>query len=457
MSLAKTGSRLFFVSRFCYNGAMSAKKPSPKAIAKQPKGGKKIAHVVVPKPRDIQKLIEDTKTGASQISSTQLFNALLLYAHSVRASDIHIEPSRETSVVRLRIDGLLYDKFFFPLMVHRRLVGLLKIRTQMRTDEHRAPQDGRYQFQSPNGDVDVRASIMPTSDGEKVVLRLLSSESHKLSLEQLGFEDADLARVQSAVGRPWGMILATGPTGSGKTTTIYAILEILNKRELNISTIEDPVEFYISGVNQSQVDHAAKVTFAGGLRALLRQDPDILMVGEIRDQETANIAVNAALTGHKLLSTLHTNNAATTIPRLLDMGVEPFLAASTLIMAIAQRLMRRVCDKCAVPYTLTKKDAKKILNPNMLEAFFAKKSSISLNQAKGCEACNQTGYKGRVGIYEVLVVSEAIQKQIVTRASSDEIQETAQSEGMRTLLDSAVQKVLAKETTIEEVLRVMHE
>jgi type IV pilus assembly protein PilB len=254
---------------------------------------------------------------------TELFDTVMRYAHEVRASDVHMEPEDDSATLRIRVDGILHDDFKVTDALHRQMIAVLKILTRMRTDEHRAPQDGRYAFTSSLGDVDVRASIIPVTGGEKAVLRLLSSQSHKLSLEQLGFSDPDLERIKRAIHKPWGMILTTGPTGSGKTTTIYAILEILNTREVNIATIEDPVEFDIVGVNQSQVDSAAKLTFANGLRAILRQDPDIIGVGEIRDEETAKIAVNAALTGHKLLSTLHTNNSASTIPRLIDMQVEP--------------------------------------------------------------------------------------------------------------------------------------
>jgi type IV pilus assembly protein PilB len=368
-----------------------------------------------------------------------------------------LEPLEDAAVVRLRIDGILHDEFSLTKMLHDRLIALIKIRSHMRTDEHRAPQDGRDQFASVGGGVDVRVSIMPTSNGEKAVLRLLSSESHKLTLEQLGFSKKDFGKVERAVRRPWGMILATGPTGSGKTTTIYAILEILNQRGVNISTIEDPVEFRIPGVNQSQVDRVAKVTFANGLRAIVRQDPDIIMVGEIRDEETAKIAVNAALTGHKLLSTLHTNNAATTIPRLLDMQVEPFLVASTLIVAIAQRLLRRVCPSCSGTKVFSKKEAAKVLPEEYGKRLFVSASIITLAAAVGCKECSGTGYRGRVGIYEVMEVSSAIQELIVSRASSDHIEAQAMREGMTSLLDDGVTKVLQRETTIEELIRVMFE
>ncbi len=418
---------------------------------------KKIKTINVPKKAEIEAMVTKADSKKKDEGATRLFDSLFLFAHKARASDIHFEPGRAECLVRLRIDGILRDEFVLPVAVHARLISLLKIRTHMRTDEHRAPQDGRYQFSTSTGDVDIRASVMPVSDGEKAVLRLLSAESHKLTLEQLGFSEKDHASVEKAVKKPWGMILATGPTGSGKTTTIYAILEILNKRGVNISTIEDPVEFYIPGVNQSQVDRAAKLTFASGLRTIVRQDPDIMMVGEIRDEETAKIAVNAALTGHKLLSTLHTNNAATTIPRLLDMKVEPFLLASTLIVSVAQRLMRRVCTDCWSSVKMTKKEAADILEPETLESLFEKKSSVSVAKVKGCKSCGETGYHGRVGIFEVLSVNEEIQKLIIQRATSEEINAKAIEQGMTSLAEDGIKKVLSLETTLEEYLRVMQE
>lgn len=388
---------------------------------------------------------------------TELFEAVMRYAHEVRASDVHMEPEDEQATLRIRVDGILHDDFKVTDALHRQMIAVLKILTRMRTDEHRAPQDGRYAFSSSLGEVDVRASIIPVTGGEKAVLRLLSSQSHKLSLEQLGFSEPDLERIKRAIHKPWGMILTTGPTGSGKTTTIYAILEILNTREVNIATIEDPVEFDIEGVNQSQVDNAAKLTFANGLRAILRQDPDIIGVGEIRDEETAKIAVNAALTGHKLLSTLHTNNSASSIPRLIDMKVEPFLISSTLICAVAQRLMRRICDKCAGKKTITREELVGKVNEALLELLFAKDKSLEVAEAKGCGQCGNTGYRGRVGIYEVLENSKAIQDLIVDRADSDTIQAQAIKEGMTTILQDGVRKVQTQQTTLDELLRALQE
>ena len=406
---------------------------------------------------EVKELIEKAQGENSKDAVVNLFDGLMNFAHTVRASDIHLEPWKDHGMVRVRIDGILHDEYEVQFPLHVQLIARLKILTRMRTDEHHAPQDGRFKYTNTLGDVDVRVSVLPTEFGEKAVLRLLSSQSHKLSLEQLGLSPEDLARVHRAVRKPWGMLLATGPTGSGKTTSVYAILEVLNQREVNISTIEDPVEFEIEGVNQSQVDRVAKLTFATGLRSLLRQDPDIIMVGEIRDQETAKIAVNAAMTGHKLLSTLHTNDAATTIPRLIDMGVEPFLVASTLICAIAQRLVRRVCPECKQEKTITRKELQEVFGPEVLEALFGKKDSVKVAQAGTCEECNGTGYKGRIGIYEVLENSPAIQEKILAHASSSDIEALARKEGMTSIALDGVRKVLSLETTVEELIRVMQE
>jgi len=407
--------------------------------------------------KSIEEYIKQANSGKGQDALVNLFDQLMIYAHLTRSSDIHFEPWKGYGMARLRIDGILHDEFHLEPLVFTQLIARLKIVTKMRTDEHRAPQDGRFRFTSPLGDVDVRVSVIPTSFGEKAVLRLLSSQSHKLTLEQLGLSPQDLQKVERAARKPWGMILATGPTGSGKTTTVYAVLEVLNKREVNIVTIEDPVEFEIPGVNQSQVDHVAKLTFATGLRSLLRQDPDVIMVGEIRDHETAKIAVDAAMTGHKLLSTLHTNDAATTIPRLIDMGVEPFLISSTLLCSIAQRLVRRVCPDCSSKKDFSKKEALEIFNKEVVEGLFGDKDLVLVAAVKGCDKCAQTGYKGRIGIYEVLDNSPAIEEKIVRRATSSEIEEQARKEGMTSIAQDGVRKILSFETTVEELIRVMQE
>ena len=406
---------------------------------------------------EVKALIEKVYSENNKDAVVTLFDRLMDFAHTVRASDIHMEPWKDHGVIRVRIDGILHDEFEVKFPLHVQLIARLKILTSMRTDEHHAPQDGRFKYPSSLGDVDVRVSVLPTEFGEKAVLRLLSSQSHKLSLEQLGFSPDDLERVHRAIRKPWGMLLSTGPTGSGKTTTVYAILEVINQREVNISTIEDPVEFEIPGINQSQVDRVAKLTFATGLRSLLRQDPDIIMVGEIRDQETAKIAVNAAMTGHKLLSTLHTNDAATTIPRLIDMGVEPFLVASTLICAIAQRLVRRVCSSCSTKKEIQRKDFQDVFGSEVLDSLFEKSETVTVAQVGSCDQCSKTGYKGRIGIYEVLENSPAIQEKILTHASSSDIDDLARKEGMTSIALDGVRKVLNFETTVEELIRVMQE
>lgn len=430
------------------------KDEAPKA-AEKPKAVQPTGPVATKE--DVEALIAKAAKGDTSDAAVKLFEQMMIFAHGSRASDVHMEPWKEHAVVRIRVDGILHDQFTYPLALHTQVIARLKILTRMRTDEHHAPQDGRFKFTSPLGDVDVRASIIPVAFGEKSVLRLLSSQSHQLTLEQLGFSENDLARVQRAIKKPWGMILATGPTGSGKTTSVYAILEVLNSREVNVATIEDPVEFEIPGTNQSQVDHVAKLTFANGLRALLRQDPDIIMVGEIRDQETAKIAVNAAMTGHKLLSTLHTNNSATTVPRMVDMGVEPFLIASTFLCSIAQRLVRRICEDCKKEETIARADAEKLFGTTTVEALFGKESTLEVVKAVGCPKCAGSGYRGRIGIYEVLENSPKIQQLIVGRASSDEIEKAAREEGMTTVVEDGARKVREKMTTVEELVRVMQE
>lgn len=419
----------------------------------------KAPKALLPAEKDINAAIDAAVKGNDENATIALFEKIMIYGHTIRASDVHLEPWKDHAIIRIRVDGILHDSFTLPISTHHKLIARLKILTSMRTDEHHSPQDGRFAFTSPIGNVDVRASILPDTSGEKAVLRLLSSQSHQLSLKDLGLSPEDLVRVERSIRKPWGMILATGPTGSGKTTTIYAILETLNSREVNIATIEDPVEFEIPGANQSQVDHVAKLTFATGLRALLRQDPDIIMVGEIRDEETAKIAVNAAMTGHKLLSTLHTNNAATTIPRLVDMNVEPFLISSTLLCAIAQRLLRRVCDDCKTSVELPRAEAEKMLNAETVKALFdaAKTDTLTVAKANGCEKCTNTGYKGRVGIYEVLENSPKIQELIARRATSEEIHAEARAEGMTTVAEDGARKVAAGLTTVEEFARVLQE
>ncbi|MDP2684261.1 MAG: GspE/PulE family protein [bacterium] len=397
---------------------------------------------------------------------------LLQYSHINKASDIHIDPQENAVVVRLRIDGILHDMFELPKDMTEYILTRIKILSKMRTDEHRAAQDGKLSFFTQKGGIlgslagkkktDVRVSVMPTAYGENVVMRILSSDNRSITLQDLGLSPADLQKIEDAIANPMGMILVTGPTGSGKTTTLYAMLKVLNKREVNITTIEDPIEYSIEGITQIQVNPKTELTFAKGLRGIVRQDPDIIMVGEIRDEETAKIAVNSAMTGHTVLSTLHTNNAATTLPRLLDMGIESFLVASTINIAIAQRLVRHICEKCRSSYLLTDEEKRLItIHPTILEYCkkkgYEKLETIRLYKGTGCKICNKTGYTGRMGIYEVLVMSEAVKDKILENASSDEIAEVAKAEGMTTMLEDGMEKVFRGETTLEEVLRVAGE
>jgi type IV pilus assembly protein PilB len=455
---------------------------------------------------------------------------ILEYAVKSRASDIHIEPREGFIQVRYRVDGILQDTMTLPRQILSALVTRIKILSNLRIDEHRVPQDGRIKIKIGTRSISIRVSTLPIVDGEKVVMRLLDESTKAPTLEELGFSGNALIGIKSALGKPHGMLLVTGPTGSGKSTTLYSAISMLNNIEVNISTVEDPIEYRIPGVNQTQVNTKAGMTFAGGLRALLRQDPDIIMVGEIRDKETAEMGVHAALTGHVVLSTLHTNNAAGCLPRLLDMEVEPFLIASTINAVIGQRLVRRLCPDCRAPYQVPSEQIPEIikefgLDPNFLtttpsketvkevagfterkieapkgiaekesildqiakdpeilnrtlaeaekneqnglrEQIFAigedkkpAKSDLSLTLYKpaGCKKCGNTGYSSRVGIYEVLEMSEKIGEMIVSRASTEEIQRAAIEGGMVTMAQDGFIKSLTGITTIEEVLRVTRE
>jgi type II secretory ATPase GspE/PulE/Tfp pilus assembly ATPase PilB-like protein len=329
---------------------------------------------------------------------------------------------------------------------------------KLRTDEHRSAQDGKIRVKFEKEKLDIRVSIIPIVEGEKIVMRLLSARSRQLSLEDLGLAGEDLVKLKKEYSKPYGMVLATGPTGAGKSTTLYAILKILNRREVNISTIEDPVEYDIEGINQIQVNAKTNLTFATGLRSILRQDPDVIMVGEIRDTETADMAINAAMTGHLVLSTLHTNDAPTALPRFLKMGIEPFLIASTVNIIIAQRLIRKTCSQCIVSEPTSSADLKKKFLPGLIDKHFGpNKKNIRLYHSKGCPVCGNTGYSGRIGIFEVLVVNEAIRDLIMKRANADEIREQAIKEGMKTMIEDGIKKALAGTTTIEEVLRATRE
>ncbi|MEK7193637.1 MAG: GspE/PulE family protein [Patescibacteria group bacterium] len=391
------------------------------------------------------------------VSIINLVDLFIEYAYTARASDIHIEPEAQKIRVRFRIDGVLHN-IFQNISVSRdiqpEIVSRIKVLSGMRTDEHNIPQDGRFKAKIEGQEgVDVRVSIVPTFYGENVIMRVLA-ETQTFTLDDLGFSEKDLERVRKAIRKPYGMILANGPTGSGKSTTLYTILKKLNNSDVSIITIEDPIEYSLEGTNQIQVNAQVGLTFANGLRAILRQDPNIIMVGEIRDSETASIAVNAALTGHLLLSTLHTNDAATTFPRLIDMGIPPFLVASTVNVVMGQRLVRMVCQKCKVERKLTTEEAKSVLEilpdlkPQISKTFFT---------PKGCKVCDGTGYQGRIGIREVMDVDEEIRKLIMDRANANQIKASAVKNGMKTMLQDGVQKALDGLTTLEEVVRIIHE
>ncbi len=400
-----------------------------------------------------------TSTGAveSEAPISKIVDLLINFAYQDKVSDIHIEPEEKNSLVRFRIDGILHDVLFLSKYLHDRIATRIKVMAKLRTDEHLAPQDGKVRVKVDEEDLDIRISILPVSQGEKIVMRLLSSRLGKLSLLDLGMSEVDLKKVSKAYSRSYGMILSTGPTGSGKTSSIYSILKVLNTREKNITTIEDPVEYQIRGVNQIQVNVKTNLTFAGGLRSILRQDPNIVFVGEIRDSETAGIAVNAALTGHLVLSTLHTNDAATTMPRLIDMKVEPFLVASTVNIVIAQRLIRKICENCRISYIITEEELKKNLPEDIIKRHYLStgdKKEIRLYKGQGCKVCHFTGYAGRVGLFEVMEITEKLRTLIVQKSSADEIRKQSIVDGMHTMLDDGLQKVARGMTTVEEVLRI---
>ncbi|QQG40537.1 MAG: type II/IV secretion system protein [Candidatus Levyibacteriota bacterium] len=389
-----------------------------------------------------------------EVPIAKVVDMLVDYAYQDRASDLHIEPKETDSLVRFRIDGILHDMLYFPKNLHERIITRIKILAKLRTDEHLSAQDGKMRILLEEENLDIRVSIIPIVEGEKAVLRLLSSHFRQFSLIDLGMSKEDLKKVTAGFKKSYGMILSTGPTGSGKTTSIYAILKILNTREKNITTVEDPVEYRIAGVNQVQVNTKTDLTFAHGLRSLLRQDPNIIFVGEIRDNETAGIAVNAALTGHLVLSTLHTNDAASAIPRLIDMDVEPFLVASTITLVVAQRLVRKICDMCKTSYIAKKDELEQNIPKNLMQKHFGDKDEIRVYKGQGCKVCHHTGYQGRVGLFEVLGVSKVIRELIAKKSEPDVIMKQADIEGMTTMIEDGLQKVLKGQTTIEEVLRV---
>lgn len=411
----------------------------------------------------------DLKKAAETISVINVVTSILENAVFEGASDIHIEPTEKELQVRYRIDGILKQIMTLPKALQNGVTARLKILAVVKLDEHMIPQDGRFKIQVQEEKVAFRVSFLPVYDGEKIVLRVLHEGTKPLSLDGLGFLPGPRKAMESNILKPHGMILVTGPTGSGKTTTLYSVLGMLNKPNVNISTVEDPIEYRMAGVNQSQINPKVGFTFAGGLRALLRQDPNIIMVGEIRDQETAEIAINAAMTGHLVLSTLHTNDAATTLPRLADMGVPPFLIAYTANIIVAQRLVRRICTYCKKEYKLDEAavtELAKVFATDKLSTLFktnitgegkVNTDTTTFYQGEGCRRCGETGYKGRQGIYEVLENSPEIIRLINQKAAAGEIYQQARKEGMISMLEDGLIKAKMGITTISEVLRVTKE
>jgi len=390
----------------------------------------------------------------------KIVSTILEYALKARASDIHIEPQEENVRIRYRIDGILQEKYLLPRNVHDAVVSRIKILCSLKIDEKRVPQDGRFFFSADGMDVDLRVSTLPTTYGEKVVMRLLKKSQKVPSLPDLGLRGLALKNLMNSIQRPHGIIIICGPTGSGKTTTLYSILDIVATSKVNVVTIEDPVEYQMKGVNQVQVNVQAGLTFASALRSFLRQDPNVIMVGEIRDAETADLAINAALTGHLVFSTLHTNDASGVPPRLLDMGAEPFLLVSSLNCVVGQRVLRRVCKDCISEMEMTaeqESEVKKTLGPiyNMIEDKYKKEGKpLMIPKIVGCEKCNNTGYMGRVAIYEVMPVNEKLSKLIIEKATASDIQNAAMEDGMLSMKQDGYAKVLEGVTTMEEVVRV---
>lgn len=392
---------------------------------------------------------EEALRVAEEAPIIRAVNAIIHQAIKERASDIHVEPERRSVRIRYRIDGILHEVMNLPRFLHPPLTSRIKIMADMNIAERRLPQDGRIPIRTPDGkDYDLRVSCIPTITGEKIVMRILDRQNPLIGLHKLGFFPDTFAQLERLISHPHGIILSTGPTGAGKTTTQYSILNRLNTTEVNIITIEDPVEYQIPGIYQVQVNTKAGLLFSNALRYFLRHDPDIMMVGEIRDLETAEIAIEASLTGHLVLSTLHTNDAPTAITRLIDMGVEPFLISASLIGVLAQRLVRTICPRCKEPYKPPVEGLRRIgLSPEEAEG-------VTFYRGRGCEYCRHTGYYGRTGIYELMVINEEIAELIVRRAPLGEIREAAKAAGMKTLMEDGLRKAMAGITTIEEVLRV---
>lgn len=401
-----------------------------------------------------EEILKSDRLIQDEAPITKIVDLIVDYAYDDKVSDIHIEPEEKDSLIRFRIDGLLHDVLRLPKNLHDRVIARIKVLSRLRTDEHLSAQDGKMKLKTNDENLDIRVSIIPVADGEKAVLRLLPSKRGAYTLSNLGLNDSDMVKVNKAISKSYGMVLSTGPTGSGKTTIIYTILKLINIRERNITTIEDPVEYRIAGANQIQVNTKTNLTFANGLRSILRQDPNVIFVGEIRDNETAGIAVNAALTGHLVLSTLHTNDAATAIPRLIDMKVEPFLVASTVNVIIAQRLVRKICDMCKSPYVVQLSELRTHFPIEMIKKYLGDALEFTVFKGAGCKICRNTGYSGRIGVFEVLEVSNEIKQLITNKSNAEVISRQAISEGMKTMVEDGLEKIGKGQTTIEEVLRV---
>jgi len=386
----------------------------------------------------------------------KMVDLILNYGYENRASDIHIEPYVQKTILRYRIDGILHDVLTLPKTIHDFLVSRVKILAHLRTDIHEAAQDGHFSFSVPAEKVDVRVSVVPIEEGEKVVMRLLSEKARRFDLGELGLRESDLKKVKKNLKKPWGMILAAGPTGCGKTTTLYAMLKILNTRKVNIMTIEDPIEYDVEGINQIQVNPKTNLTFSQGFRSIIRQDPNIIMVGEIRDPETANLATNAAMTGHLVLSTFHSIDASNVLTRLQDIGIEPFIIASTINIAIAQRLVRKICQKCIESYEVSFSKIERLLGQELaLKLPRTKKDTTRLFKGKGCSLCQKTGYYGRVGIFEILEMTDSIKKLVMEKVPASRITQEAIKAGMTTMIEDGLKKAEIGITTIEEILRAV--
>ncbi len=382
----------------------------------------------------------------------KIVSTILEYAMKSRASDIHVEPMEERVRVRYRIDGILYERLSLPLGVREAVISRIKILSGMKIDEHRTPQDGRFNFKFGEEEVDLRVSVLPTTFGEKIVLRLLKKSGGVATMAELGLKGSALKTLETAILRPHGIIIVCGPTGSGKTTTLYSVLSKLNTAKVNILTLEDPVEYQIAGANQVQVNPDVGLTFASGLRSFLRQDPNIILVGEIRDSETAGLAIQAALTGHLVFSTLHTSTAAGTLPRLIDMGAEAFLLSSTINAVVGQRIARKICNDCRVSYPIPESILKEMIT--VLGPLFPKSQEPKLFKGKGCEVCGLSGYHGRIGIFEVMPITEKVAQLILQKTDATTIEHQAVAEGMITMKQDGYLKVLEGVSTLDEILRV---